>query len=300
MRKNSSVALGRYFKGSKSYMDTTVVKISARRTFLKCGTCSRAMYRLLNHQFGNIKPTEERASDLLAGGIAMKGHQCGMVWGAALAVGAESFRRYNDKGMAVAAAINASRSLVESFYRRAGTVNCRDITKVDWEKRSDLVKYVLKTVSRGFIYSPCFNFMAKWRPEAVVAANEELSAQPDHNQPCLSCATEVLKRMGATEEESVTVAGLAGGVGLSGNGCGALGAVIWYKMVNQIRENHGKAPAMFNNPDAKRIIDAFCIQTDSEMVCRKICGREFDTIGDHSEYIGNGGCGALLETLSKL
>ena len=100
------------------------VTLSPRKTFLKCGTCSRAMYHLLNHEFDNIKPTEEQASDLLAGGIAMKGHQCGMLWGGALAIGAESFRRYSDKDVAIATAINASKYLTESFYHRAGTVNC--------------------------------------------------------------------------------------------------------------------------------------------------------------------------------
>ena len=124
-----------------SYNNT---KLSPKKTFLKCGTCSRAMYHLLNHEFANTKPDEEKASDLLAGGIAMKGHQCGMLWGGTLAIGTEVYRRYNNTNDAVAIAINASKYLIESFNNRAKTVNCRDITNVDWEKKSQFVIFVLK------------------------------------------------------------------------------------------------------------------------------------------------------------
>ena len=65
-----------------------------------------------------------------------------MLWGGALAIGTESFNSINavDKALdcesfrkhkgideATAAAINASKYLIESFHQRAGTVNCRNI-----------------------------------------------------------------------------------------------------------------------------------------------------------------------------
>ena len=273
--------------------------LSPRKTFWKCGTCSRAMYHLLNHEFNNIKPEEEVASDLLAGGIALKGHQCGMLWGGALAVGTEAYHCYGDKNVAIAAAISASKYLVESFYRRAGAVNCRDIVKVSWEKKAHFILFTLKTIAQGFIFSPCFRFIAKWTPEAAQAASEGLSENLAQHQSCLSCATEVLKKMGATDEEAITAAGLAGGIGLSGNGCGALSAVIWYKMLCWRRSNPGKTPSMTNNREVKNILNVFYAQTGSEMVCHKICGRKFGTIDEHSEFIKNGGCRNLLEALAK-
>ena len=273
------------------------IKLNPRKIFLKCGTCSRAMYHLLNHEFDNISPDEEKASDLLAGGIAMKGHQCGMLWGGALAIGSESFRRYSNINEATAAAINASKYLIESFRRRAGTVNCRDITKVNWEKKSHLVVFFLKTVAQGFVFSPCFNFMNKWTSEAIQAANKGLSEISVQGNPCLSCAAEVVKKMGASDEVSATVAGLAGGIGLSGNGCGALSAVIWYKMLEWGKGNPGKTPT--NNPEVKEILKIFYNQTSSEMLCHKISGRRFTTISDHTEYVKNGGCRNLLDALAK-
>ena len=276
------------------------VTLNPRKVFWKCGTCSHAMFQLLNHEFDHPKENEGKASDLLAGGIAQKGHQCGMLWGAALSVGAESFRRYSDKSEAIASAITASQHLVESFTKRTKSVNCRDITRVDWENKFDMAIHMVKTIMQGFIYSPCFNLIVKWTPEAIQAANRGLSVKSFQDQPCVSCASEVVKRMGASDEESVMVAGFAGGIGLSGNACGALSAVIWYKMLDWGKKHPGKIPAMFNNQDAKIIMRAFYIQTDSEMLCSKICGVQFKSIDEHAVYLKSGGCGKLIDSLAEL
>lgn len=276
------------------------VKLNPRKVFWKCGTCSHAMFHLLNHEFDNLKENEEKASDFLAGGIVQKGYQCGMLWGAALAVGAESFRRYGDKSEAIASAIRASQRLLESFTKRTKSTDCRDISKVDWENKFDMAIYMVKTILQGFIYSPCFNLISKWTPEAIQAANLGLSEKPIQDQPCVSCASEVVKKMGATDEEAVMVAGFAGGLGLSGNACGALSAAIWYKMLDWSKKTPGKTPSYFNNQDAKTAFRAFYIQTDSEMMCSRITGKDFKSIDEHTEYIRSGGCGKLIDALAKL
>jgi C_GCAxxG_C_C family probable redox protein len=284
----------------KSGMNSTKVKLNPRKVFWQCGACSHAMFHILNHEFDNPREYEEKASDLLAGGIAQKGHQCGMLWGGTLAVGAESYRRYSDQSEAIASAVTASQYLVESFVKRTKSANCRDISRVDWESKLDLAIYMVKTIMQGFIYSPCFNLIVKWTPEAIQAANHGLSAKLVREQPCLSCASEVVKKMGASDEEAMMVAGFAGGIGLSGNACGVLGAVIWYKMLDWGKKHPGKTPAMFNNQDAKMILRAFYIQTDSEILCSKICGKQFSSIDEHSEYVKSGGCGMLIDSMAKL
>lgn len=277
----------------------TKTKLNPRKTFWKCGACSHAMYHLLNDEFDNVKPKEESASDLLAGGIAQKGEQCGMLWGGSLAIGTEAYRKFDDKNMAIAATINASKLLVESFQKRTRTVNCRDIAKVDWESKFDFAIYMLKTIAHGFVYSPCFNLIVKWTPEAVEAANKGLSENIVFNNPCVSCSTELVKKMGGTVEESVMVAGFAAGIGLSGNACGALGAAIWYKMLELGKKTPEVAQKFMDNPDAKKVLRAFYMQTDSEMLCKNICKRTFNSIDEHSEYIKNGGCSELIEALAK-
>lgn len=273
--------------------------LNPRKIFWKRGACSNAMFFLLNHEFDNTKPLEEKASDMLAGGIAQKGHQCGMLWGGALAIGTESFRRHSDRNVAIARAINASRHLVNSFQKRTGTSNCRAITKVDWENKRDRTIYMLKVFAHGFVFSHCYNLMVKWTPEAIQAANDGLSENIDFRQPCLSCATRVVEAMGASDEESLMVAGFAGGIGLSGDACGALAAAIWYKMLDWGKKNPGQSSLMFDNPDARKVLNAFEKQAGSEMRCSKICNTMFSSIDEHTDYIKSGGCKDLLETLSK-
>jgi hypothetical protein len=133
------------------------------------------------------------------------------------------------------------------------------------------------------------------------AARDGLSARDnDASSLVMSCASEVLKRMGASEEETVTVAGLAGGMGLSGNACGALGAVIWKRMLDWCKEHPGKNPPYFGNRTAKKIMRAFMSLTNSELVCQNICGRKFATLEEHTGFLGNGGCEQLIDRLALL
>ena len=193
-----------------------------KKVFWKLGTCSRTFFYLLNREFGCPIETEERAADPLAGGIMQRGHQCGMLWGSALAVGVEAFR-YSDKlSHAIGIAITATQHVMESFTKRAGSVNCRDITDTDFLNKFEMVKYLL------FKARHCYILAEKWAPEAIQSATEGLSrGQIDSPRLAISCASEVVKKMGGSDEEMVMVAGFAGGLGLSGNACGALSAAIW-------------------------------------------------------------------------
>jgi hypothetical protein len=65
------------------------------------------------------------------------------------------------------------------------------------------------------------------------------------------------------------------------------------------RNNQGKSQGYLNNPEAKAVLRAFYKQTDSEMLCNKICNRKFTTIDEHTEYIENGGCKSIIEALAN-
>lgn len=153
-------------------------------------------------------------------------------------------------------------------------------------------------MAKGVNDSQCFNLAEDWAPEAIQAGTEGLAEKPIQlNHKPVSCASEVVRRMGGTDEELVMVAGFAGGLGLSGEACGALSAAIWMKTLKWCRANPGKTPPMFNNPIAKVTLKAFRAVTDSEMLCHKITGKHFETIDDHSEYINCGGCDKLMNVL---
>ena len=232
-----------------------------------------------------------KAADPLAGGILQLGRQCGMLWGAALAVGAEAYRRCEDPDKAVGLAVKSTQSLIESFTERTNTVDCRDITGTDFNKPLQMLRYML------FRAKGCFNLAEDWMPEAISAAEKGLSFDLDNlpEQP-LSCASEAVRRMGGSEEEVAMVAGLAGGMGLSGHGCGALGAAIWVNSLAWVRENPDKSP--YKNPAARKTLAAFQEATGGELRCSEICGRRFETLEEHTAFIKKGGCGKLLEVLT--
>jgi hypothetical protein len=222
-----------------------------------------------------------------------KGYQCGMLWGASLAAGAEAWRRHSDRGQSIAAAITATQPLLDSFYRREKTIICRDLTLFDTTTKWGMVKFFL--TGKPLM---CTNRAAAWVPEAIRAAEEGLaSEQEDIPDLPMSCAFEVAKRMGASDEEMVMVAGFAGGLGLSGNACGALAAAIWLKTLEHCKQHPGNPPDP--NTGAIKILSAFQESTGNEFQCHKICGHRFKTIGDHTEFVKNGGCKNLIDLLAR-
>jgi hypothetical protein len=271
-----------------------------KKVFWKCGTCSRTFFYLLNREFGHNKEAEERSSDPLAGGLMNTGHQCGMLWGSSLAVGAESVRRHRDRNQANAVAISATRHIMESYTKSNKTVNCREITGCNLTSRWGMAKLGLMTILSGIYNSRCFVIAENWAPEAMQAAHEGLAQKTGKlTEKPVSCASVVAKKMGASDYEMDTVAGFAGGMGLSGNACGALGAAIWMKSLARNRKNPDKIPPYFKDPALKNIIETFYRATGSEILCQRICGRSFKDIDDHTEFIKNGGCNTLIDTLAK-
>jgi hypothetical protein len=271
-----------------------IIKLKgAKRLFLKLGSCSRTLGYILNREFGHLNEPEERALDPLAGGIIQQGYQCGMLWGSTLAAGAEAGRRCSDPEKATALAILTTQSILESFVNRAKSPDCQDITDCNWTNKISIAKYMLS----GRVAS-CYKLLGKWAPEAIEAAYTGLSRdQSSLPAACRSCASEVVKRMRGSEQESIMVAGFASGIGLSGNACGALGAAIWMLTLRLIRENPEKK--YFFHPEAKEALESFYKETDYEILCHEITGKRFATPEEHTEFLNNGGCGKLIDVLAR-
>jgi hypothetical protein len=269
------------------------IKNDTKKVFWKKGTCSQTFCYLLDREFGHLKENEERALDPLAGGIMQRGQQCGMLWGASLAAGAEAFRRHNDRDQAIAIAITTTQRLLGSFEKRAKSVNCRDIIGSDFTGKFGLAKAFL--LGR---FMRCFRLADKWAPEAIQSAIEGLSVNStDLSQLPVSCASEVAKKMGASAEEIVMVAGFAGGLGLSGNGCGALAAAVWITILEMLGKDNWKYS--LSDPVSGKILKKFHAATAGEITCHKITGRRFKTIAEHTEFIKNNGCENLMNVLAR-
>jgi len=278
--------------GQAENNNRTKRKDDTKKIFLKKGACSTTFFYFLNLEYGHLKEDEEYAASCLAGGIAERGHQCGILWGSAMATGAEAYRRFDDKNKATAMTISSTQKILESFVKKADTVNCYEFTNVDLSKRFSTIKMLFTSAG------DCFRLAEKFRPKAISASKEGLAVEVRRvNGTALSCASETAKKMGASEEEAMMVAGFAGGYGLSGNTCGALAAAIWMKALKWRRENPKKTN--FTGKKFDPVFKAFDEATGSEYACRNICGRQFKTIDEHTEFVNNGGCQKLINTLAN-
>ena len=242
-----------------------------------------------------------------AGGIMQHGYQCGMIWGATLAAGAEAYRRFGSGPRAETAAILAAQRVVESFRGRHGEIDCLEITHID--KTSSTWEMINYFVIKGGTIG-CFRMASWYAPLAFHAIESALAeveaASPDTQEsdeslpPPRSCAAELARRMGASEMHTVMASGLAGGIGLCGGACGALGAALWLRGLTMGKEKGRKLKYEdhLRNPGHQELIQRFMRLTDFEFECSEIVGRSFSHADDHATYLRDGGCRELIEGLA--
>lgn len=240
-----------------------------------------------------LKP-EERATIPFAGGIMQHGYQCGMIWGATLAAGAQAYRLLGPGPQAETAAIIAAQRLVESFHARNNEINCLGITGID--KSSSTMQMTTYFLIKGGIIG-CLRRAARYAPEAYSEINAALSEKHiEAPSAPVSCAAMLAQKMGVSDMHTAMAAGFAGGIGLCGGGCGALGAAIWIIGMNSIKDGVGKID--FKNPRAIDAIDRFMKCTDHKFECSEIVGRRFENVDDHAGYLRDGGCSKIIEVLA--
>ena len=264
-------------------------------SFLKEGACSNALFSVMNRAFEHPMRSEQTASMPLAGGIMQHGYQCGMVWGAAFASGAEAHRRFGAGPLAETKAIVAAKKLIEAFRAdNDGHRDCYEITELN--KRSTTWQMVTYFMLKGGTIG-CFRRAARFAPPAYRAINAAFADEASEPPAApVSCAAELVRKMGGSELHATTAAGLAGGIGLSGGGCGALGAAIWLKGYNRLAA--GERQIDYRDPRTAELVERFIKATDYEFECPKIAGRPFETVADHAAFVQGGGCAKVLELLA--
>jgi hypothetical protein len=222
------------------------------------------------------------------------GFQCGMIWGATLAAGAQAYRLFGPGPQAETRAIIAAQKLVESFRAHNNNINCSDITHID--KSSSTMQMIMYFLIKGGTIG-CLRMAAKYAPVAFSEINTALAEkQIEAPSPPVSCAAMLAQKMGVSDMHTVMAAGLAGGIGLCGGACGALGAAIWIWGMHDSQEGSGKID--FNNPKALELIERFLKCSDYEFECSDIVGRKFKNTADHAAYLRNGGCSEIIEVLA--
>ena len=250
---------------------------------------------MLDHAADTPSGIEERAAMHLAGGVSNHGYQCGILWGGALYAGARAYRQHGSGRPAETKAIMATQRVLELFRSLTkNKTNCRDMTGLDLTGKIRLTRESLKFLVRGGpVY--CVRVLVKYARaiyDDMPTAFPEI--QGDTARP-VSCASRLAQKAGASDQHAVTAAGLAGGIGLSGGGCGALGAAIWiYAM------NHRKDPGINRLPYAgiDAMIDELSRKTGGKLECGAIVGRRFENVSDHAEFLRDGGCDEIIEALA--
>lgn len=253
---------------------------------------------VVDSSFDHPMELEEGAVAPLAGGILGNGYQCGMLWGAALASGAQAYRLFGAGAHAETQAVLASKRLVDTFRIRTKHIDCSEITELNWRGSStrSLAAQVLKFFLKG---GPivCFSISASYAKLAFKETNAAFSESSlETPPPPVSCAGMLVKKMGASDLHTVMAAGFAGGIGLSGGGCGALGAAIWLTGMSYIKQNN-KKPGL-GNPVASAVMERYLESADYEFECSKIVGRKFENIAEHASYLRAGGCAKIIDTLA--
>jgi hypothetical protein len=250
--------------------------------------------RVLDQAFDHPLKLEEKASMPFAGGIMQHGYQCGMIWGATLAAGAQAYRLLGPGPQAEAAAIIAAQRLVESFRARNESINCLEITDID--KSSTTMQMITYFLIKGGTIG-CFRMAARYAPAAFSEINTALSEKHiEAPSPPVSCAAMLAQKMGVSDMHTVMAAGFAGGIGLCGGACGALGAAIWFFSMDSNKKGDSKID--YKDPRALEVIDRFMKCTDFKFECSEIVGRRFENIDDHACYLRDGGCSEIIEVLA--
>ena len=230
-----------------------------------------------------------------AGGIMQHGYQCGMIWGATLAAGAQAYRLHGTGPQAETKAIIAAQKLVKSFRDRNNHINCHEITDLD--KSSSTMQMIMYFLIKGGSIG-CFRMAAKYAHAAFNEINSAISEESiEAVPPPVSCAAMLAQKMGVSDMHTVMAAGFAGGIGLCGGGCGALGAAIWINGMNSIKEG---ASNKVINAKASETIERFLKSksADFKLECSEIVGRKFENVADHAAYLHDGGCSELIELLA--
>ncbi len=250
------------------------------------------MINVLDHAFKHPLKLEENASMPFNGGINRQGYQCGLVWGAALAAGAQAYHVHGSGPQGETASIIATQRLVESFRDRFDNINCLEITDCELQSMMQVFKFLIKS-GAGV---GCVRMATKFAPVAYREIDATLSEESiEAPAPPVSCAALLAQKMGVSDMHTVMAAGFAGGIGLCGGACGALGAAIWIHGMNCLEEGVSNKDLLSSVSD---MMDRFAASADYEFECSEIVGRKFEDIDDHAGFLRDGGCSKIIEALA--
>ena len=289
-------------------MQTALQPRKVRAEFWRRFSCSETMLTLLNRSAGLEQKEWEEASDPLCGGIlAGLDCACGVLWGGALAAGMRAYHQIQDEIKARSVALEATRSIVNTYLAKRTAVDCTDVTRMQrWNMPMFLAKGNLRVCQRQLVeFAPVF--------DQKIDETIEQAGKAAGCRQCANCAANAFLRVaeviGVDAPEGASVcAGLAGGIGLSGNGCGALGASILALNLKYFKERDRPKHSMIRSNlqgmsigdgwmrQSREVLGKF-IDRHGSKKCSEITGRTFATETELDGYLRSGSCESVTDTL---
>lgn len=288
-------------------MSQAVSRDMAKYWWLRCVGCAEASVTTQMRGLQLEEPAYEQALHSLSGGFMHLGHVCGLLTGAVVAAGFVARARFDDDDTRAGATLYAAIQLARAYPELSGSVNCREITEVPLTTLVQRLRYLQAGKARL-----CGHLHLKWAPQAHELIDRALTEFGARRLPRehTNCAVRTLEKLvsstGMNQEDSVLLAGLAGGVGLLGNVCGALAAGVYAMSVSHYLEQPGKrrdsrmrgsleelAGTRYRGA-ATRLRTEFVDRYGSEL-CVQIAQRGFQVAEGHSAFIQQGGCHEVIE-----
>jgi hypothetical protein len=226
---------------------------------------------------------------------------------AALAAGVRARARIPDTYAAREATLDAACRVVEAYRLAGHPMNCAEVTGMGaW----NFARYMLK--GNLGVCSSLLSGLAPTFHDLIDRTIDE-HRQRGATAPCRNCAVEAFERVSGgigfpVDGASVVAAGFAGGLGLSGNACGALAAAILAVSMKYFTGRNRPKHSMIRS-DLQGLFVGIGWMKPSMEIARQfrarfpgrtyasIAGRTFASSGDLSTYLGAGRCEPVLEAV---
>ncbi len=235
----------------------------------------------------------------LAGGLNNNGSTCGAVFGGSINLALIQDATENQETSDVEL-IRAVGDYVSSFKDTFGSTKCRDITALNLRSRLGQLQLLLPWKKNKCMKQAEFGI--KHVMTSDVPSSETKDKSVDH---CTSKVWEEIKRKSGYEDKYLERMSrvFTGGIGLSGNACGALSALIMYlgikyrKLeigINQSGSSKSSYTRVRNT--SNEVIEAFIDEFEG-IECQTITNEQFMNIDEFNDFRSNIGCERVYDFL---
>jgi hypothetical protein len=283
-----------------------------KRELLRRFSCSETMLTVLDRAAGlTWKELEEASDPLCAGIVAELDSACGALWGAALAAGVRARHRIMDRDEACRTALEATRRVMEAYARKGRPLDCGELLG---QKKWSFLQFMMRGNLRK-----CQGQLSELAPEFHELLEQTIVESRQHPRggkarQAENCAVEAFRRVSSaiglkSDGYEVVAAGLAGGLGLSGNACGALAAAVLAVSLKYFQERNRPKHSMIRSllqgvqvgvgwmEPSKQISRGFRSRFGTKL-CAQITGKSFARAEELAAHLEAGGCDAVLEEVT--